>query len=302
VPFGWACLDRRICSLSFFIHRQSQEVTHAGKPAMPGTNQFSSSLKLMPSPHSTDCTFVRSHPSPCASSRISPDYTTSVNRDFPFDLIDCPPTRYTSYDTQALHPISMAHRTRPGTPGRRTVRYPRSDVVALGSLQILLTSPPPEATIVRFTRGKGSFRGCVRGTAIWTRSRTHWLNRWPPTTCGPFCYWLPFLPSWADSVCSGYGSTVGAGSDATFEGWTKRNMIRTCMVISDCHGRPERSWMAAGHRLGRSHLMRRLLSDAPMPADASSCGYDVTRRPVRTMSGDLKGFNHGRSRTVPSDA
>jgi hypothetical protein len=30
------------------------------------------------------------------------------DRDFPFDLIDCAPARYTSYGTQALHPISIA--------------------------------------------------------------------------------------------------------------------------------------------------------------------------------------------------
>jgi hypothetical protein len=33
---------------------------------------------------------------------------TSIDRDFPFDLIDCAPARYTSYGTQALHPISIA--------------------------------------------------------------------------------------------------------------------------------------------------------------------------------------------------
>jgi hypothetical protein len=30
-------------------------------------------------------------------------------RDFPFDFIACAPARYTFYDTQELHPMSIAH-------------------------------------------------------------------------------------------------------------------------------------------------------------------------------------------------
>jgi hypothetical protein len=46
-------------------------------------------------------------------------------RDLPFDFISGAPARYTSYDTQALHPISIVLVIRPGPSLRWNLSFSR---------------------------------------------------------------------------------------------------------------------------------------------------------------------------------
>ena len=90
------------------------------------TSLYSTTIALLLTVHSTQKTNVctgrnvqvaRSNESD--ASMRSQHYMTCVwvcqvrsniyfDRDFPFDFIACAPARYTSYDTQVLHPIAMA--------------------------------------------------------------------------------------------------------------------------------------------------------------------------------------------------